>query len=1529
MDMNQLKTILQNSLSDEGFIIDIEKLQSSAIDGISQELFKISEDFFPDGKLKLTVDSSESAIEVSPKGDSASIKGKGEDYPFNGMDVTAVFSMEEDGVGLKMVATGDENWIFTDSFPPLEGTIVDHMKFVKDEKPSITLSSHKNGDIPQGMHFDGVVDLKAMSEGLSNLLNIPNQNITGTVVICDNGSNFQSIDFDGTDVQGVNLGIATDCEVGFQIGCQLIPNIKENDDTAIPYIGMTTTIPFITKGIKQDLKVCVQVSNFNMPIRFSIDLNESIDAAVEELKVLTAGSGFDRLLPSDFKLGEYVTFDDLFFDYSLDRNTVEFISMGVSNASQWTIAQISGTDKALVMEKLALRLMINNPFGMKNDAVSIEGEVAITDSGVMCLYGKCPNWEIGGYLKKDSVLSVKDLASFFIGESNSVPDILIDIIDFKLSSGDYTLDARLKELWSITERESVVFAIDEVLLSIEYNTAKGTIAKFKGILDIAGIQVNLEADYGASEGFSFIGSTGEGQDIHIDRLIKDIESRFGHMTLPAVLEDFIEELIIENLSISFNTATKDFTFSCRINFPISSTSTAYLTVEIDLTHKDDGTYDNRFSGTLNIGELLFDVKFDWTKDTSALVALYINTKEDSISINSLIANVSKEFSEILPTVDIGLKDVLFAWSKSEKASKYLFAMDISAEVGLSNIPLIGKDFPSDETVKVNNLKMLILSEQINRKEVDTINSMINIDWAKLPKAENQSNDGSESDEEKEVAIDSGATFTADMQFGSKIEILNLNIGGAGQKADPAENKQVDQIEKEGSDSTALVEGNSQSESKAKWFKLQKSFGPVYFERIGVSYEDNCLCFLLDGSLSLGGLTISLTGMSIGSPLNNFKPQFYLQGIGIDFQQAPIDIGGSFLAVEPPQPGVNFQYDGNAIIQMGKFSIAAMGSYAQLENGNPSMFVFANALGNFGGPPIAFVNGIAAGFGYNRDIEVPAYDEVFSFPLMALMEGDSKDMPITDMLDMLEGRKSDSQGKVNVWIKPSAGEYWLAAGVKLTSYELIYTRALLLAKFGNELEIAVMGLSTMALPTNSSDYKFANVGLQIEADWKPSEGFFGLSAVLTTDSFIFDKNCHLTGGAAIFIWYEGDKKGQFVFTIGGYHSKFNAPSYYPKLQRLGFNWIVSDSVQIVGNSYFAITPAAVMAGGLLEVLFNAGSLSANFSAQADLLITFNPFYFIADISISASISVRIPLFFITKTLTVELGASLSLWGPPTGGIVYFHWWVISFSVGFGDNEKGNSNAPISWEDFKPLLPALESACSIQANNGLSGVIDDNVSDNKVWVVRAHKFSFSTCSAIPCSQFEYKGAADLLKDNQPYNVNIRSMNKVGIRSSHRFKLCNDYGELDISAWNITVSYENIPSALWGLPLKDGNGNFVLNPNVPDNRTVNNVPVGLKVTVPQSTIGYSAGEMSFELLQYADINPQGVLPLEKTNPSADYIPVASETTAGAIEKAAQASQIERRTNIYNVLNKMGVYSGSNDSMESLAKNAGNLYWDSPLQL
>ena len=406
-------------------------------------------------------------------------------------------------------------------------------------------------------------------------------------------------------------------------------------------------------------------------------------------------------------------------------------------------------------------------------------------------------------------------------------------------------------------------------------------------------------------------------------------------------------------------------------------------------------------------------------------------------------------------------------------------------------------------------------------------------------------------------------------------------------------------------------------------------------------------------MTTAGLEISVVGLSVGSPLSSFEPEFNIEGLGIEFSNEAVTISGAFVKM-PVEAPITLEFGGTLTIQLKTIGITAIGAYAEF-SGQTSMFVFANVNGPFGGPGFFFVTGFSGGFGYNSKLRIPEQNEVYKFPFVAALSDPSvlgnKPTP-TDVLQKV-------MGGANPWVTPSAGDIWLAAGINFTTYEIIKSTALLIAEFGTKFLLALIGLSKARFPMEGP-VVYAYVELQLEAIFDPSDGLVSFTAVLSPNSYLLDKNCHLTGGFAMFFWFgPNEHAGDFVITLGGYSPYFTPPAYYPQEPRLGFNWALDSTISISGGVYFALTPSAVMAGGDLNAVYHSGNLKAWFDAYADIIIWYNPFHFIANIGINIGASYKADLLFVTKTFTIELGADLTLWGPATGGTVTVHWFIISF------------------------------------------------------------------------------------------------------------------------------------------------------------------------------------------------------------------------------------------------------------------------------
>src|SRR5581483_2539289 len=252
-------------------------------------------------------------------------------------------------------------------------------------------------------------------------------------------------------------------------------------------------------------------------------------------------------------------------------------------------------------------------------------------------------------------------------------------------------------------------------------------------------------------------------------------------------------------------------------------------------------------------------------------------------------------------------------------------------------------------------------------------------------------------------------------------------------------------------------------------------------------------------------------------------------------------------------------------------------------------------------------------------------------------------------------------------------------------------ALVVVQFGNEFEFTLLGLARFRKPNDLSAKPICYVEMQILMTIKPSEGSFKLQALLTSNSWIINEDCKLTGGFAVFVWFDGPHKDDFIVTLGGYHPRFRRPDHYPLVPRLGLNWPVNDNLSIKGGVYLAFTSSCVMLGAKLEATFHSGRVSAWFTAYLDVIVAWSPLHFEVDIGVS----LRVEAAFTVTTLKVMISATVQMWGPPVGGLARVNLTLLSFDipleVSFGKSrEEAKPKLIDSWAQFcRSFLKASEA------------------------------------------------------------------------------------------------------------------------------------------------------------------------------------------------------------------------------------------------
>ncbi len=838
----------------------------------------------------------------------------------------------------------------------------------------------------------------------------------------------------------------------------------------------------------------------------------------------------------------------------------------------------------------------------------------------------------------------------------------------------------------------------------------------------------------------------------------------------------------------------------------------------------------------------------------------------------------------------------------EDGTKVLVAVSLRMRVDFAELPFVGEVIRAYGPVGIT-LGVVYASRPFGAAEIKAINPALSADL-QLPAPDG---DGF-----------SGLLLSAAIQVTGEAYSMSFPMGGSEASAsEPAEQTGTPPPAARKSDGNGRQD---EQDEAIQWFEVDRSIGPAHLARVGAGYWDDAVHFRVSASVLTSGLTFSVEGLGGSLPLRwPPEPRFNLDGLGIGLAVEPISITGALL--RRSENGVE-RYDGMALIGAADLTIAALGSYDTVA-GEPSLFVFAVLHRDLGGPPFFHVTGLAAGFGYNRGLTLPPIDEVKDFPLVQGAMDPEYFGGSTDLDKAFE--------KMREYLPAQGGNYWFAAGVRFTSFEMIESAALLAVSFGAGADtvISLLGLSRMAVPKGAED-PVAYAELQLRAQFSVGSGALAIEGRLTDNSYIFDRNCRLTGGFAFFTWFSGDHAGDFVITLGGYHPLFEPPEHYPEVPRVAIDWPVSDELQVRGELYFALTPSCLMAGGKLAAVFETGGLRAWFDAYADFLLSWQPFFYDVAVGISIGVSytfrVNLGLARVRTTLTVELAAQIHLWGPEFAGRARVTWYVISFTVRFGDQNRqepewldwdglagtllpgpaaGRENAATAAKDVRQAADAGDGVLTLQVTAGL---VSQPLVDGRPWpIVNSHQLEIMTASAVPSTVLEVNGEQQTLDGIPP--LGIRPMDRRTLESTYEVTLEGSGGEpIGVEP---EVERQGVPAAIWSPEPPEA---------TPSAEVIKDVPTGVRFTIPTPPPSHALPPVDLELLAVEPI-PKRIDWREDLKPP-EPAP-AGPTWAGTL---ADAAVEQRRATVLAALQSVTPQILNTPDLTVLAATADRVYQASP---
>jgi hypothetical protein len=435
--------------------------------------------------------------------------------------------------------------------------------------------------------------------------------------------------------------------------------------------------------------------------------------------------------------------------------------------------------------------------------------------------------------------------------------------------------------------------------------------------------------------------------------------------------------------------------------------------------------------------------------------------------------------------------------------------------------------------------------------------------------------------------------------------------------------------------------------------------------------------------------------------------------------------------------------------------------------------------------------------------------------------------------------------------------------------MIDSFALVSVSFGTQFEIALLGLSRLLIPKQPPGKQEPRVIVYAELAFKvviaPDSGLLSFEARLTENSYVLRKDFKLRGGFAFYSWFAGDHEGDFVISIGGYHPRFRPPAHYPKPDLVSFNCKIGN-VTIKGHCYFALCPSAIMAGGGLSIVYQCGGIRAWFIAYADFLIQWKPLYYDIAIGISLGVALHLKLGFIRINLSLELSASVDLYGPPLGGKARISLWIISFTVRFGAARR--LPPPLLWESEEPEKSFAKSFLPNPKVTRVSiadGLLQEVEHGEKVTrFVNPHRLFLSCRTQVPVTAARFNGKASA--EIRDLKVNGKAATELprpklngrttalGVRPMGKSRL---YSVIDITIEpevgatedarryleqyiDVSLTTKSVPLALWG---KD-----TLNTDTPPkDQMIDNAMVGLEIKTKPGPRPWETPALALKVLAY----------------------------------------------------------------------------------
>ncbi|HWA82515.1 MAG TPA: DUF6603 domain-containing protein, partial [Fimbriimonadaceae bacterium] len=1328
--------------------------------------------------------------------------GTGSGEPFAGMQVSVLITQPSGAFQLTITGQTPTDWTLATGFSEVKEPILQDLPL---ESGTLVWASAADttANLVQGFNFNGPLDFSVPPLSFLKLLfsSISGATLQGDIQM--HGSTVGDLVQYVPDAS-LNLNASQDSATFgpftlSDLDLTVFLNSYFNTSSLNWATESSVTIDARLSFKSAYILLSADIKDIHNDVEFTATMDAPISAAISDLAGLL---GTELSIPGfQLKVPDSVSLQEISVNFDPDGDPVVTgvsVVIGTDPSESWNLW---GTVDLQTI-KIVFRLIPNGSSGYTLDGI-ISGELVDTSQGaggsgitVSAEFASDGHYTFYGGLNQPT--SVKELYHFFTGvELDDLPDLDVENLDFSVdrttTSTTYQGELEVSGNWTIVDKP-VEIDLNRMLFTVTATSTGGsTNVDFEAAssLTVSDYSVGIDAKYASGKGWVFSGTAQVDEQVGLSDVAAKVDTTFSPGGTGNKTPAFITDWHVESLSASFATQSKDFEFSISI----TDGAVPDLTVgfEVNLQHGDT-QYTKTLTATAELANENFDVTFQlvlsqttgpptistitgtytaakpphlsdllaWISSATSLdvqipAELGIDAEADDFAVQivqqdqgPLTVEVAGEFSLQVEgsdwnvyfayTNDATLQDGTRAMVGANPA--YVFGAALGGTLDLSKLPLVGK-IPGADKLRIDKLGFYYTNATLATGQ--TLNFAV----------------PAIGDPGHLAPSGTGATLN---QSGFNLLAVFGNQNDAGSVASSG----TMPIPVNTGTGSGFATQQAAPQDPIHWLTLGKTFGPFALDKVGLGYAKpsdpstqlGSIGIYVDGAFKIAGLAMALDALGVSFDVPkpgaaSFNPMkdidFHLGGLFVQYQAPDLIISGGFVTI--PGGGVNFI--GEFTVQAGTFGLQAYGGFSQ-NQGDPSMFLFIHVEAPIGGPPFFFVTGLAGGFGVNRAFKLPTFDQLVGYPFLPASTVIPPASQITGSPQDQLATMTQALTNLAQYVPVQNGEYWLAVGLDVTSFEMIMVSAVLSVAFGVEFQIGLVGTASMTMPVAEPE-PIAYVQIDFEVAITPSAGLVAAFGKITPASFIYAGLVHISGGFAFSAWFAGPDAGNFVLTIGGYNPAYSKPSIYPDVPRIQITYGIN-SLNVTGDAYFALVPHALMAGLAIHATWSLGPIDAWFDAGMDFLLEWKPFHYEIDASVQIGISLTIKILFVHIRITIHVGVDLAIWGPPFGGQAVIDLDIVSITISFGQTQVRES---VDWNGFSQFLPSVDADTSkpmarrlegVSANADNKPLVNVTVSQGLVkafkpgedpsgldWLIDPNGFALTTQSAAPCTDASYNKAS----------------------------------------------------------------------------------------------------------------------------------------------------------------------------------------------